>query len=330
MDNHADKYSVPGKRNNVNKMLCLSDRIKRKLLTKPFWLWQRHRPYPIRNRIFSFPALATDAAASAKIVVLTTPQNLNNAAWTAYSLLRGLPITVGLEFVIDGETGGKQREMLLRTFQGCTISSTMSCVAQLASSAPSIQRLSEYHPMGRKLATVLALQQRSNILFTDDDILCFGRMNEIFEAVSAGTSRGLYLQESCGRLQVEPTIMEAVKTLGLPMLSTINVGLLFIRKESLSIATAEAILNQAGDVKSWFPDTVILSVLMALAGAQPLCSENYVVSTEGQFYFERKRHYDALILRHFTTPVRHLMYSEGMPFLFRTWFSDKRQHPSEI
>ena len=58
---------------------------------------------------------------------------------------------------------------------------------------------------------------------------------------------------------------------------------------------------------------------MKQSGAKPLPRKRYVVSTQRQFYFEEDVDYDQMSLRHFVTPVRHLMYSKGMPKLWKQW-----------
>ncbi len=246
--------------------------IVRKVLTRPLWWWERHRPYPIRRKVFRLQPVEFRKESSTCIVVLTTPKGICEAAWTARSMAGQLDIRTGLIFAVDGRIGEAVQSQLSLSFPGCEIMETAQFVLSIRESSPSIFALSAYHPMGRKLATILSLQQRSNILFADNDVLAFNPLTEVSEAMRSGIPSNLYLQE-IGNVATEGHLFEAVEKLGLPFARTINVGLLLIRLGSLSLPTAESILSFSGKITSWFPDTMILSVLMEMAGSKALPRE---------------------------------------------------------
>ena len=75
----------------------------------------------------------------------------------------------------------------------------------------------------------------------------------------------------------------------------------------------------ADGTESWFIDQTVIALLMGAVGGQPLPADRYVVSTRGQFYFEPELPSAGLVARHYTTPVRHLMYGRAMPLLWRQW-----------
>jgi hypothetical protein len=60
-----------------------------------------------------------------------------------------------------------------------------------------------------------------------------------------------------------------------------------------------------------------MSVLMRQANAQPLADSRYVISNCRQFYWEQDVDYTAIVARHFTGTVRHVMYRYGMPTILR-------------
>ena len=53
------------------------------------------------------------------------------------------------------------------------------------------------------------------------------------------------------------------------------------------------------------------------ANALPLDQYCYVISTKRQFWLDQDVDYDRICTRHFTGPVRHLMYSRGYGYLLR-------------
>jgi hypothetical protein len=54
---------------------------------------------------------------------------------------------------------------------------------------------------------------------------------------------------------------------------------------------------------------------MQNAQGRALPEARYVVSARRQFYWEGDVDYDAIVARHFITPVRHVMYRKGMPII---------------
>jgi hypothetical protein len=68
---------------------------------------------------------------------------------------------------------------------------------------------------------------------------------------------------------------------------------------------------------------------MRNAQAQPLPHDRYVVNLRRQFYWERDANYKTIAARHFTGPVRHVMYRYGMPAILeqsRQVLAEKEQH----
>ncbi|MDB6077811.1 MAG: hypothetical protein JWO82_1558 [Akkermansiaceae bacterium] len=300
--------------------------ILRKLTTRPIWWWERNRPYPIRQRVFALPPVKI-AEAAVTLVVLTTPNSVGDAAWTARSLLAHLP-TMGLTFAVDGDLPFDQATLLTRSFPGCRLVPTRELVARVAAECPHMEKLSRAHPMGRKLASIFALHKDGAILFSDNDVLAFAPLKEVSMAMDLANHPGLYLQE-VGGVSLEPAVLAAIQRLGLGYAETINVGLLLIPQGALDLKLAEEILEHSDGIASWFPDTMVLAALMHAAGALPLPRETYSVSPQRQFYFEPDVDYPKLSLRHFTGPVRHLMYSRGMPLLWRRWRASQPEYRAE-
>jgi hypothetical protein len=55
------------------------------------------------------------------------------------------------------------------------------------------------------------------------------------------------------------------------------------------------------------------NILMRNAQAQPLPRDRYVIRICPQFYWKLDVDYESIAARHFTGPVRHVMYRYGMP-----------------
>ena len=291
----------------------------RRFVTKPIWWWETRRPYPIRERVFHLPATSVNSGRAVTLAVLTTPRTANNAAWTFYSILSNLTTPVNLQLIVDGQLSEKRNVQLRTLFPGLTFSSTHDHLTRLAVEAPALLKLAETHPMAGKMAAILDLQSRTHLLFSDDDVLAFQPLVELDAAIADGVSMALYLRDSAaGSVQEEPSIKSGLQKLGLNWLKDINVGLMLIPKAALNVALCEKILLASPPVATWFPDTMLLAALLAKVPSQVLPGSSYVVSTQRQFYHEADVKYEQITLRHFVSPVRHLMYLRGMPHLIES------------
>ena len=104
--------------------------------------------------------------------------------------------------------------------------------------------------------------------------------------------------------------------LGLTPRHGLNGGLQLLSRGCLDLNLAARLLAARSDAASWFTEQTLLALLMPKA-AEPLPPERYVISTRRQFYWETDVDYDAIAIRHFTGPVRHVMYLSGLPRLER-------------
>lgn len=290
--------------------------LERKLLTKPIWWWETRQKYSIREKFFDLSPFSVNPAPSTVLAVLTTPKSICDAAWAAQSFLRYLPPEMGLWIVVDGELSIVTIEQIKVLFPGVTLIQTRTLLEELRPIAPNVVKLGESNPMGRKLAITLCIQQKYNTIYSDSDVLCFGEMPEVYQAV-VNQSPAMYIQE-IAELNADRSLLKRVKTLGYDYALTLNGGFQYIPRQSLQVDIAEELLDaQEHDSTSWFVEQTILAVLMRQARAKALPKSRYVVSIQRQFYFEEDVCYDQIALRHFVTPVRHLMYSRGMPILWQ-------------
>jgi hypothetical protein len=274
------------------------------------------KPYAIGERVWSLEPMEIRSG-GATLVILMTPDHVTNVAWELYSFLKALKSPINVTVVLDGEWGGK-RHLLETLFRGVKFGNTRECVERVGGKMPELKKLAEVHPMGGKMAVILDFHERGDIVFCDDDLLVFGEIPEVEDWLNHSDRGNLYIQDVQG-VCAEPSLLQGVQKLGLSYANTINVGFMLIRKDSLDVKVVEDILRASPSIQTWFPDTMLLAVLMHQAQAGPLPRDRYVVSALRQFWHEADIDYQCIALRHFTQPVRHVMYLHGMPFLWRKW-----------
>jgi hypothetical protein len=91
-------------------------RIFRKLSTKPVWWWERKRNYSIRSRYRQLPPLPVKGG-RVRFVVLTAPETLSDALWSAWSWYRYLRHEdCKLEIAVDGVVSAASLQRPLSCF----------------------------------------------------------------------------------------------------------------------------------------------------------------------------------------------------------------------
>jgi hypothetical protein len=287
----------------------------RKLLTKPIWWWERRRAYSVRSRYHLLPPLSVDKK-PARFVVLTTPESLKDAMWTAWSWYRYLqPLGYELQVAVDGQIAELEIATVRQLFPGVVIYEVESSLDFLGDKSPALSTFLKVHPLGKKLGLVLALSAQGALLYADYDVLAFNTPAEIL-AYAERNIACCMVEDSAGNF--DPKIVERCRALGLECIAGFNSGLLYVPKGALSIdLAAELLAGWSPNHPSWFTEQTVLSVLMRSAGAQPLPIRRYVVNTRRQFYWDMDIDYAAVVARHFVTPVRHVMYKTGIPTILR-------------
>jgi hypothetical protein len=254
--------------------------------------------------------------ASKRFVVLTTPGELRDALWTAWSWYRYLrDQQFQLQFVLDGEITEANKSSARLLFPEVRIDSVETVIHNLYGSQPSLASFLQHHPLGKKLGLLLVLSQQNALLYSDHDVLAFNPPSEAIDFVHKETPFYM-VEEHEGNL--DPAIVDRANSLGLDCLTRLNSGLIYVPRGALSIDLASQLLSTwRPPMTSWFTEQTVMSVLMRSANATPLPRNRYVVSAQRQFYWEKDVDYSAIVARHFTGTVRHVMFGKGMPAVLK-------------
>ena len=290
-------------------------RVVRKLLTKPVWWWERGRRFPVRSLYRQLPSLPVEGS-GLRFVVLTAPETLGDALWAAWSWYRYLRHEdCKLEIAVDGVVSAAQSADAARMFPGLAVYPAESACRYVYEKEPQLELFLHGHPTGRKLALILALCEQGPILYSDHDVLAFNPPHELIGLIRKNVA--CYFREESDGTR-DPSIVARAKSLGLDYIPEFNSGFLYIPGDALPMKMASEILaTWRPPSHSWFTEQTVLSVMLHAAHAQPLPASRYVISNCRQFYWERDVDYMTIAARHFTGPVRHVMYGKGMPWILR-------------
>jgi hypothetical protein len=298
----------------------------RRALTRPLWWWQTRRPRPIRRRVFELPPRRVPPSGGncdLHLLLMAPPAGVADAAWAAQSFLRHLggsdpSLCLLLDAAPETKAALAAEAAWKRLYPGAVVQPSAGPAEILAARAPHVAKLARTHPLGRKLAGLLHFQEQGDVLYADADVLLFGPVPELEDAWRAG-GPPLYNQD-VGQLHADQELLAYAARIGAPApAANLNSGLLFLPRGCLDVALAERLLAGIERTDSWYIEQTVVALLLGAAGAEPLPADRYVVSTQGQFYFEPQVPTDGLAARHFTSPVRHLMYGRAMPQLWREW-----------
>ncbi|HIK06674.1 MAG TPA: hypothetical protein IGS40_18490 [Trichormus sp. M33_DOE_039] len=278
---------------------------------------QRNFPYPIKQKILKMPPIKTQHS-NTYLVVLVQHKTFLEGLWTAWNWLFFLKEYLGLIFVIDGEITEKERSQFIKLFPEGEIVSLSSQINDEFLSDESLDKFYTNHKFGKVFLLKLSLQQKFNILFSDPDILVFSDPVEIRETLHL--EQGLYCTEP-GCSSFDPWIFNRAKDLNIKTIRDFNSGLLYIPQNYLSTDLCHELM------KGWsvaeyhhFTEQTLLDVMMSASGAKALPLNEYVVNSQGMWFWQADIDYTQVKARHFVGNVRHHMYLSGYPIIKRTLF----------
>jgi len=128
-----------------------------------------------------------------------------------------------------------------------------------------------------------------------------------------------FIEELNGKAPIDSAVLAIAQSQGRSINSALNSGLFFAPALSLSLAAVlDVVAQYAPPWRSWFTEQSLFGLLFSLNHGQPLPRNLYVVDTRGQFLGQKDFSYSHIVARHFTFPVRHLMYRRGYRKLEQT------------
>jgi hypothetical protein len=243
---------------------------------------------------------------------------MDDAVWSLWSWMRVLEGKVTPRLFVDGVVTAEHRGLFENHFPGIHVHELRPWLAQRQDLGPQLRKLITAFPLGGKAALVAALSQDGPSIYSDSDILAFNRPAQLIDGLSS--NKPLYMLDRYGS-NYGPAVVAAVNEQHLSLPDQVNSGLIVLPKNCLSLAALETFLErftgweQLG--QSWFSEQTLVALMMSVAKGEPLKRDDYVVSLDRQFVFERDVDYRHIAVRHFTGPVRHVMYLKGIPFLIK-------------
>lgn len=282
------------------------------MISKLLWYLERSRRCPPPPHIPRRFATGNEAT----LAVLTTPKCTGDALWSLWSWSRALEGRISPRLFVDGVLTPEQRALFGRYFPDMPVDELRPWLAARRDLGPNVRKLIASFKMGGKSALVACLGADGPAIYSDSDVLAFRPPTQLMEGLATRTAQ--YLLDGDASNYDRVVKANAIAR-GLPLPPTVNSGVLTLPHGVVTPATLEHSLTGFTEWESlnesWFSEQTLTALLMGQVTSQPLPALEYVVSLQRQFFFEHDVDYTRTVVRHFTGPVRHVMYLKGIPFL---------------
>lgn len=199
-----------------------------------------------------------------------------------------------------------------RIIPDCRVVSAKAVIRRAFSLTPRLKVFLDHHQMGVKLLLPMLIQQTQDVLYADNDVICFRDIG--MEISSSLCPR--YIQEQ-GEACYDTEVVKRVWGLKQRTVARLNGGLHWIPKSSLDIDLADELLADRSEkpVQSWFTEQTVNACLFAAACGRPFAQYKFIVSGNGQFFWQGATDLNDACVRHYTSTVRHRLYIEAYPKL---------------
>ncbi|WP_299938742.1 hypothetical protein [uncultured Pelagimonas sp.] len=265
------------------------------------------------------------------LLVLTTPDKIHEALWTAYSFLFWQGADFALEIVVDGPVSAEMAKTAQHVFPGCTTEDGRK-YRETDFGYKSINTFVRDFKYGAKLGLILSKTANRNVIYCDSDILFFSRSADITSWVSCEQPRPPRFVVDRSSDYLAAPMRKKYRAEGADIPTGFNSGFFLTEKGSFSLPFIDNLLEKSrllNDGKpvtghwdgaayhigwEYFTEQWIMGASFARARGQPLPEEAFFHSNAGMNPFQKDpTDYSKICMRHFFGNVRHRLYTNGMP-----------------
>ena len=266
----------------------------------------------IRPRILQAPPIPTDRDGPCEIHVLTSAADWLNLLWALHSFYRAAGRRHPLCIHDDGTLPAAASAALRRAFPDARLIARQvsdARVEPLLAAFPRCLALRRTNPLALKIFDFPAFLAGDRLLILDSDILFFREPARLLAMLESSPRNSLNRDWRSG-YTIDPAAVAAQLGFTLPPL--INSGLGLLHRASLHYAWMEEFLALPGILSHHHQ---IEQTLFAL------CSARFGYEMlPGEYDIHLGPRAPAAPSRHYTGPIRHLMYGEGLRDLVHAGF----------
>jgi hypothetical protein len=276
--------------------------------------WQRRR---IQRLILNTPPVRTAPVDSSvrrvEVRVLTWRRDWVDLLWALKSFYHFARVDYPL-YIHDGGLQNPQIDQLRHHFPSATMVAAPQADALLEAALrqrcwPRCLAYRRRNVSTRKLFDFFLLSTAEYVLSIDSDILFFRRPEELLP--STGNPPNRYNRDAAYWYSLSLDELQAA--CGIRPVPFINSGLSLVRRQSIDFARIEDWLAHPGlFANTWVTEQTLHALCATIDGVE-LLPETYQVGITAGLA-------DDAVCKHYPSPPRPLLYSEGMPRLLRQGF----------
>lgn len=239
-------------------------------------------------------------ALALSVVSFSGERDLLEQVASIRSLLAHAGAPASWTIVSDGTHAARSRA-LLEAVHPC-VGVVALADAVVAHLCPAVARYARRHPMGKKLALELSLPLDGATLYVDADVLFFPGAARLASLLDGGDDRAPRYLLDCGAYLDRRLLRHRGEAVG-----PVNGGVFLLRRP-LDWRAALGRLDRLDGVPDFFTEQTLLHLAMHGSAARPLDPVRYVVSLQDERAFGDAFAGPGIVLRHYTTPVRHKLW----------------------
>lgn len=268
----------------------------------------------VRWRILSTPPTTDTVDSRCEVHAVTSKSDWINLVWTLKSFYRFSDRRYSLCIHDDGTLSAKELQHLREHFPAARIierSAADRVLAPLLADFPRSQALRASNPLSLKVFDTTAYLQSERMLLIDCDLLFFAAPTELLRRIDNEEYKLNCFNRDWGS-GFSVTVETIEKHIGIRTVDRISTGLGLVHRSALDLAEFEKYLGIPGILSHpWRIEQTSLAIAFSRFGYEHLPEEYDVTLGPDD---------PQLAVRHYTGPIRHLMYSGGMRRLAATGF----------
>lgn len=258
-------------------------------------------------RVLNLPPIPLASEGDCEIHALVSKRDFLMLMWSLYSFYDAAGSRFPLIVHDDGSLTAQHAIQLAKLFPGSRLVSRAESdqdMRQALASYPRCLHAREKDKLLLKVFDFFHYGTSPNILLTDSDVLFFGNPTELINSAHQ-ERRNIFNRDPWSNYVMTTGEMQAAFGVAVP--ERINIGLGMMRRDACDLARVEDIMAHNAVAKApYLVDQTVIAILAATQSVSLLGPE-YAVSLDAGV--------DGLVTKHYTRLVRHLFYTEGLPFI---------------